>query len=107
MVMTKISYCSINTDNADLKTTVKSNFEESSSRCSSRRIHSVIKSSGTTILKKVIRRIMKEEALVVPNIKHKKYNSCKVEINTKVSIRYNLRNRVSLYIGKRYDNLKD
>ncbi|WP_414150638.1 IS3 family transposase [Acetobacterium carbinolicum] len=89
MVMAKSSYCyqvlAINTDKyADLRTKVKGTFEESSSRYGSRRIHSVIKSAGATISEKVIRRIMKEEDLIVPNIKRKKYSSYKGEITPAV-----------------------
>jgi Transposase and inactivated derivatives len=89
MVMAKSSYCyqvlAINTDKyADLRTKMKGTFEESSSRYGSRRIHSVIKSAGATISEKVIRRIMKEEDLIVPNIKRKKYSSYKGEITPAV-----------------------
>ena len=88
MDMAKSSYCyqvlAINTDKyADLRAEVKGPFEESSSRYGYHRIHSVIKSAGTTISAKVIRRIMKEEDLVVPNIS-KKYSSYKGEITPAV-----------------------
>ena len=87
--MAKSSYCyqiiSINTDKyADLKAKVKNVFEESSSRYGYRRIHSVISSVGTIVSEKVIRRIMKEENLVVPNIKRKKYSSYKGELSPEV-----------------------
>lgn len=56
----------INTDKyADLRAEVKNIFKESSSKYGYRRIHSVIKSTGTTVSEKVIRRITKEEDLVV------------------------------------------
>lgn len=89
MHMAKSSYCyqviSISTDKyTDLKTKVKDVFEESSSRYGYRRIHSVIRTLGTTVSEKVIRRIMKDENLVVPNIKRKKYNSYKGEISPEV-----------------------
>ena len=89
MRMAKSSYCyqviAINTDKyADLKAKAKSIFEESSSRYGYRRIHSVISSVGTIVSEKVIRRIMKEENLVVPNIKRKKYSSYKGEISPEV-----------------------
>jgi transposase InsO family protein len=89
MCMAKSSYCyqviAINTDKyADLKAKVKDVFEESSSRYGYRRIHSVINSVGTIVSEKVIRRIMKEENLVVPNIKRKKYTSYKGEISPEV-----------------------
>lgn len=89
MCMAKSSYCyqiiSINTDKyTDLKAKVKNAFEESSSRYGYRRIHSVISSVGTIVSEKVIRRIMKEENLVVPNIKRKKYSSYKGELSPEV-----------------------
>ena len=89
MCMAKSSYCyqvtAINTDKyVDLKAKIKDIFEESSSRYGYRRIHSVISSVGTIVSEKVVRRIMKEENLVVPNIKRKKYSSYKGEISTEV-----------------------
>jgi transposase InsO family protein len=64
--MAKSSYCyqviAINNDKyTDLKTKVKDVFEESSCRYGYRRIHSVIRTLGTTVSEKVIRRIMKEQ----------------------------------------------
>ncbi len=89
MCMAKSSYCyqviAINTDKyADLKTQVKDIFEEASSRYGYRRIHSIISSAGTIVSEKVIRRIMKEKNLVVPNIKRKKYSSYKGELSPEV-----------------------
>jgi transposase InsO family protein len=73
---------SIRTDKyADLKDKAKNIFDESSSRYGYRRIHCVLKSLGTRISEKVVRRIMKEENLVVPYIKKRKYNSYKGEIS--------------------------
>ena len=87
--MAKSSYCyqaiAINTDKyAELKAKVKDIFKESSSRYGYRRIHSVIRTAGMTVSEKVIRRIMKEENLVVPYIKQRKYNSYKGEISPEV-----------------------
>jgi len=87
--MAKSSYCyqaiAINTDKyADLKIKVKNTFKESSSRYGYCIIRSVISSLGTIVSEKVIRRIMKEENLVVPNIKRKKYSSYKGEISPEV-----------------------
>jgi transposase-like protein len=87
--MAKSSYSyqadAIKTDKyTDLRTDVKAAFKESSSRYGYRRIHSVIKSEGATVSEKVIRRIMKEEALVVPYIKRKRYSSYKGEITPEV-----------------------
>lgn len=89
MCMAKSSYCyqviTINTDKyADLKAKVKNVFVESSSRYGYRRIHSVISSVGMIVSEKVIRRIMKEENLIVPNIKRKKYSSYKGELSPEV-----------------------
>lgn len=89
MHMAKSSYCyqviAINTDKyADLKAKVKNIFKESTSRYGYRRIHSVISSLEIIVSEKVIRRIMKEENLVVPYIKRKKYSSYKGEIGPEV-----------------------
>ena len=74
LIMAKSSYCyqviSIN--------------NESSSRYGYRRIHSVLKSIGTTVSEKVVRRIMNEADLIVPNIKRKRYSSYKGEISPEV-----------------------
>lgn len=89
--MAKSSYCYqafiLNkTDKyADLRKEVKKAFNGSSSRYGYRRIHSVIKSAGTVISEKVIRRIMKEEQLIVPGIRRRKYNSYKGEISPEVA----------------------
>ncbi len=87
--MAKSSYfyqvIAINTDKyVDLRTKIKDAFNGTSSRYGYRRIHSVIKSAGTTVSEKVIRRIMKEENLMVPNIKRKKYSSYKGDISPEV-----------------------
>jgi len=87
--MAKSSYCyqviSLKNDKyADLRTKVKDAFCEASKRYGYRRIHSIIKSAGTTVSEKVVRRIMKKENLVVPNIKRKKYSSYKGEISPEV-----------------------
>jgi putative transposase len=85
--MAKSSYCYqslvLNQDDkyANIRTIVREAFGESSSRYGYRRIHSVVKSAGTVISEKVIRRIMKEEQLVIPSSKCKKYNSYKGEIS--------------------------
>lgn len=71
MCMAKSSYCyqvkTINFDKyTDLRMKVKKIFKESARRYGYRRIHSVLKTLGTTVSEKVIRRIMREENLVVP-----------------------------------------
>lgn len=88
--MAKSSYCyqalviSKGDKYSDLRTNVIDIFNESSSRYGYRRIHSVMKSAGKIISEKVIRRIMKEEELVIPSSKCKKYNSYKGEISPAV-----------------------
>jgi len=88
--MAKSSYCyqtltlSKGDKYAYLRKEVKEAFSESSSRYGYRRIHSAVKSAGTVISEKVIRRIMKAEQLIVPNIKRKKYNSYKGEISPEI-----------------------
>ena len=88
--MAKSSYCyqalalSKADKYADLRKEIKAAFSESSSRYGYRRIYSVIKSAGTIVSEKAIRRIMKEEQLIVPNIKRKKYSSYKGEISPEV-----------------------
>ena len=49
-----------------------------------RRIHSSLKTENITISEKVIRRIMQEDKLIVPNVKRRKYNSYKGEITPAV-----------------------
>ncbi|NLZ74177.1 MAG: IS3 family transposase, partial [Bacteroidales bacterium] len=88
--MAKSSYCyqtiALGKDKyADIRIEVKETFFESFNRYGYRRIHSVMKTAGTTVSEKVIRRIMKEEELVVPNIKRKKYSSYKGEISPEIS----------------------
>jgi transposase InsO family protein/transposase-like protein len=87
--MAKSSYCyqniSIKFDKyADLRVKVKEIFDESKSTYGYRRIHSVLKSLGVVISEKVVRMIMKEDGLIVPYIKKKRYNSYKGEISPEV-----------------------
>lgn len=44
-------------------------------------MHATIKDKGTTVLEKVIRRIMKEEQLIIPYKKKRNYSSYKGEIS--------------------------
>lgn len=69
---------------ADLREMIRTVFDDSSSRYGYRRIHSSLKNEEITVSEKVIRRIMQEEKLIVPNIKRKKYNSYKGEITPAV-----------------------
>jgi len=89
ITMAKSSYCYQATALAknkyvELRVMVKDVFTESSKRYGYRRIHSVIKNNEKPVSEKVIRRIMKEEKLIVPYIKRKKYNSYKGEISAAV-----------------------
>ena len=68
----------------DLRIKVKDVFNENSSRYGYRRIHFIIKSTGIAISEKVIRRIMKEEQLLIPSNRRKKYNSYKGEFSPAV-----------------------
>lgn len=93
--MAKSSYCyqvtAMRTDKyIELRSQVRHIFSESFNRYGYRRIYSVLKSDGIVVSEKVVRRIMKDEQLIVPNIKQKKYNSYKGEISPEVG---NLLNR--------------
>lgn len=86
LIMAKSSYnyqvTAINTDKyINLRIKIKNIFDESSSRYGYRRIHSVLKTAGDIVSEKVIRKIMNEEKLIVPNIKRKRYSSYKGEIS--------------------------
>lgn len=67
-----------------LRTEVKKVFNESQSRYGYRRVHTEIKSKGTIVSEKVIRRIMIEEQLAVPYKKKRSYCSYKGEISLAV-----------------------
>ena len=88
--MAKSSYCyqqaALNAPDkyADLRVKIRAVFDDSSSRYGYRRIHSSLKNEDVTVSEKVIRRLMQEEKLIVPNVKRKKYNSYKGEITPAV-----------------------
>jgi transposase InsO family protein/transposase-like protein len=88
--MAKSSYCyqqaSLNAPDkyAGLRVKIRTVFDESSSRYGYRRIHSSLKNDKITVSEKVIRQIMQEDKLIVPNVKRKKYNSYKGEITPAV-----------------------
>ena len=71
-------------DNAALRTNVKKIFTENQSRYGYRRVYAVIRNKGTIISEKVIRRIMKEEQLIVPFKRKRRYSSYKGEISPAV-----------------------
>jgi len=88
--MAKSSYCYLinsmkNDKYEDLHALIRSVFTEARGCYGYRRIHSVIKTSGTIVSEKVIRRIMKIEQLKVSMIQTKKYSSYKGEISPEVS----------------------
>jgi len=64
-----------------LRTVVKEVFGENQRRYGYRRVHAIIKEKGTTVSEKVIRRIMKEEQLIIPYRKRRKYSSYRGEIS--------------------------
>ena len=66
---------------SDLRKELKAVFIENNSRYGYRRIHAVIRSDGQIVSEKVIRRIMREESLVVPRKRKRKYSSYLGEIS--------------------------
>jgi putative transposase len=66
---------------ASLRTEVKHIFNESQYRYGYRRVYAIIKARGTTLSEKVVRRIMKEEQLIVSYRKKRNYSSYKGEIS--------------------------
>ena len=69
---------------ASLRIVMKAIFVENHSCYGYRRVHLGIKSKGKMVSEKVVRRIMKEEQLVVPCKKKRKYSSYKGEISPAV-----------------------
>ena len=69
---------------SDLRIEVSAVFSENNSRYGYRRVHAVIQSGGQIVSEKVIRRIMREESLVVPRKQKRKYNSYMGEISPAV-----------------------
>ena len=69
---------------AELRPQIHEAFDESRKTYGYRRIHSVLKNSNIKVSEKVIRNLMKEEALVVYTKKKRKYNSYKGEITPAV-----------------------
>ena len=66
---------------SDLRAEVRAVFNENNSRYGYRRVHAVIRSDGQIVSEKVIRRIMREESLVVPRKQRRKYSSYLGEIS--------------------------
>ena len=80
---------------ADLRVKIRTVFDESSSRYGYRRIHSSLKNEKLTVSEKVVRRLMQEEKLIVPNVKRKKYSSYQGEITPAVP---NVIERFKIYL---------
>lgn len=68
----------------DLRETIRIDFSSSGGAYGYRRIHQGLKNRGEVVSEKVVRRIMREEHLVVPTKKRRKYNSYKGEISPAV-----------------------
>jgi len=66
---------------ASLRTEIKEVFYDNQRCYGYRRVHATIKGKGTTVSEKVIRRIMKEEQLIIPYKKKRNYSSYKGEIS--------------------------
>jgi len=79
--MSKRSYCyqqavqATPDKRAVIRSKIRDVFHESSKRYEYRRIYVSLNNEHLTVSEKVIRRIMREEHLIVPNIKRKKYSS--------------------------------
>lgn len=69
---------------SELRKMVKSIFDSNRKCYGYRRVHSAIKNKGQVVSEKVIRRIMKEEQIIVSIKKKRKYNSYKGEITPAV-----------------------
>ena len=88
--LSKSSYCyqvqSIKSEDKykELRLVIRDIFDTNKGRYGYRRIHCLIKNKGITISEKVVRRIMKEEQLIVTSNKKRKYNSYKGEISPEV-----------------------
>jgi transposase InsO family protein len=67
-----------------LRKKIRRVFDESSSRYGYRRIHLSLKAKEISVSEKVIRRIIQEDKLVVPNVKRRKYKLYQGEITPAV-----------------------
>lgn len=89
MQMAKSSYCyqaaAIRYDKyQEVRVQVRESFEASGHSYGYRRIHAELRAWGVVLSEKVVRRIMKDEKLIVPIVRHSKYNSYKGEITPAV-----------------------
>jgi len=69
----------------DLRSDVRSAFYENSQCYGYRRVHAVLRKSGRTVSEKLIRRIMREERLMVHCARRRRYNSYMGEISPAVA----------------------
>ena len=69
---------------ADLREKKHSTFNSVDGRYGYRRVHASLKRSGIVVSEKVIRRLMKEDGLIVYCAKRKKYSSYSGEISPEV-----------------------
>lgn len=69
---------------ANLRRRVRDAFAKAKGRYGYRRIHAVLTRGGEVISEKVIRRLMREENLVVTGLKKRRYNAYKGEISPAV-----------------------
>ncbi len=88
--MAKSSYCyqvtAMKSDKyAKIRTVIAKISLDSSNTYGYRRVHSELQTSNMVLSEKVVRRIMKEENLVVKTPKRKRYSSYKGEINSDVA----------------------
>ena len=88
--MAKSSYCYQETamrspdKYADLRIKIHEAFEKSRKTYGYRRINSILRSEDVRVSEKIVRRLMREESLVVYQKKRRKYNSYKGEITPAV-----------------------
>jgi transposase InsO family protein/transposase-like protein len=75
---------------AELRARMKDIFVEAYSCYGYRRMHAVVQRDGICVSEKVVRRIMREEQLIIPSVRTKKYNSYAGEVSPGVE---NLVNR--------------
>lgn len=82
-IMSKSSYCYQQAalkapgKYSKIRKKIQTVFDNSSSRYDYRRIHSSLKGEKIIVSEKVVRRIIKEDNLIVLSIKRKNYNSYK------------------------------
>lgn len=69
---------------ARLRSTLRAEFDAEKGRYGYRRLHAKFKAQGRTVSENVIRRLMKEEHLVVLNTRRRRYNSYMGEISPAV-----------------------